>query len=615
MKTSRCGGSRTGRAIAAALALAGVCAFCGRAQEAARAAAVVAGAAMGQELKQVEKLVTEPAPPRAPAVPVITAPAATNGAPAAGDGEARLDVRTVRIRGDEADLERLGVLAALRAQLEGQSLSASEAKERVKAVSQQLVRDGYYLARLAVAQDAVSNGVLVVDADLGRVGRVQYVFPDEQTDGRYFTRRQLERRMAGMPEGSPFNYRVLYERLFEVNSHPDLKIDTDLRIRKELADDRLSRFVDPVFKVHEHLPVHVVLDIDNYGTEATDEWGVKLTAQHLNLTKHDDVLTVSLPASIDFSSLLSAAASYYWPYYAGNGGGLTAYGGYSELDSKDVVEDVDIVGTGWFGGAQWSHNLHSSPAHLLKGSVGVVRRYIDDQLFVADYETEPRDVEVMPFSLAFGYTGKQADWLNGRNYATLQALYNAGDFLGTSDEDEIQTQRTGAEADYYIGKLQVGRVQPFAGRLGEDGRRTGQWILFAKAEGQAASGALVPAEQIGVGGAKSVRGYVEREYLGDHGAFGSLELRTPLLLGLLTRPFDAARGKDPLDRLQLVTFVDGGFSSYDGGDDETLASAGLGFRLAVSSHSQLKADWGFPLKETDESNSTGAGHVNFQLQF
>lgn len=616
MKATILNGGNIGRAALAAVLLAtGERTAWG--QDGGGGAAARAINDVGQEMKAVERAIVETAPPRDTAAPMITplpAPS-TNGAAAAQSDGPTTDVRGVRVLGDEADMDRLGVLAELRTQLVGQALTADEVKDRVKAVNQQLVRDGFYLARLSVPPDGVSNGVVTVEADLGRVGRLQYVFPDERQDGRYFSRRQIERKMAGMAEGSVFNYSVLYERLFEVNSHPDLKLDTDLRVRKELTDERLARFVDPVFKVNEHLPVHVVFDLDNYGTESTDEWNVRLTAQHLNLTRHDDVLTVSLPASIDFSSLLSAAASYYWPYYAGNGGGLTAYGGYSELDSKDVVENVDIVGTGWFGGVQWSHNLYNTPAHLLKGSIGIVRRYIDDQLFVSDYETEPRAVEVMPFSVALGYTGKKADWLNGRNYATVQVLYNVGGLAGTSDDAEIDTQRTGASSDYMVGKLQVGRVQPFAGRRGQDGRRTGQSILFVKAEGQVADGALIPAEQIGVGGAKSVRGYIEREFLGDHGAFGTIELRTPLLLGLLSRPFDAAKGRDPIDRLQLVSFVDGGYTSYDGGDNQTISSVGLGLRLAVTSHSQLKFDWGFPLQTTDESSSSGAGHVNFQLQF
>jgi hemolysin activation/secretion protein len=51
----------------------------------------------------------------------------------------------------------------------------------------------------------------------------------------------------------------------------------------------------------------------------------------------------------------------------------------------------------------------------------------------------------------------------------------------------------------------------------------------ARLQGQVADRPLLPSEQISVGGLGTVRGYLEAEAAGDHGAFASFELRSPSL--------------------------------------------------------------------------------------
>src|SRR5208337_4754909 len=51
--------------------------------------------------------------------------------------------------------------------------------------------------------------------------------------------------------------------------------------------------------------------------------------------------------------------------------------------------------------------------------------------------------------------------------------------------------------------------------------------LYGKAQGQLADGPLVSSEQLSVGGFDTVRGYLESETLGDNGAAGTFEIRSP----------------------------------------------------------------------------------------
>jgi hemolysin activation/secretion protein len=369
------------------------------------------------------------------------------------------------------------------------------------------------------------------------------------------------------------------------------------------------------FTVKETIPLHGVFEINNTGTQATEEWRLALTLQHLNLTRHDDVLTITVPTSIDFSTLQSVAGSYYVPYRAGKGGTFTVFGGYSELDSQDIVPGINLLGEGWFAGAQASYNLVRNDAHELRMSLGFAHQYIEDELILDAASTVPRSVTIAPVSLIFAYSSVQPGFAGGRNFLTSQSSANFAGVLGADDDVEFQSFRETAEADYWVQRLQYARIQPLGfPREREDGQ---QWILFLKLDGQYASGPLIPAEQKAVGGMDNVRGYEEREILGDYGISGSLELRSPIA----SRSWSGkAFGKTTADRLQFVAFVDGASMYIDDAppsveDSTNLLSVGLGIRLAVTGYTQLKLDYGFPLEETFLSDSGGRGHFAFEFQF
>jgi hemolysin activation/secretion protein len=137
------------------------------------------------------------------------------------------------------------------------------------------------------------------------------------------------------------------------------------------------------------------------------------------------------------------------------------------------------------------------------------------------------------------------------------------------------------------------------------------WQMQARASGQWTGDALVPGEQFGIGGANAVRGFEEREIIGDSGVVGSLEVFTPNLL---------AAKDDATTALRLLGFADAGkvFNELDtpcrvGESSCTLTSVGIGARLSYGSL-QLKFDVAHALKNgiTTENGDTRA---HFQAIF
>ena len=120
------------------------------------------------------------------------------------------------------------------------------------------------------------------------------------------------------------------------------------------------------------------------------------------------------------------------------------------------------------------------------------------------------------------YTGKKADGLGGRNFATLQGVFNLA-----SSGDDLEELWTGAEEHYWILRGQLARLQPLFGFYDEKSQKDlHQWMLFLKLEGQYTTENLIPTEKLSLGGYNTMRGYHARGYIGDYGLYGTTELRT-----------------------------------------------------------------------------------------
>ncbi len=528
---------------------------------------------------------------------------------------------------DPADSSRkITLLGRLNEELaDGEEKTMGDVTEAIIKVRKEFVAMGFYLARIMLAgADAydASSQVLTVRIEEGRFGSHEIRFADGAEEGRWFSRAQLEKRFAKLREGDSFDYGVLRSALFEANSHPDLIIDTSIDIRRPMPvegegrDRRMIRYADMGFDVRESIPLHMVWEVNNYGMEEVEEWQTSLTAQYLNLTKHDDVLTIS-PAMSFGHELKSIAASYMLPHQWWRSGNTTLYGGYSKLDVDDIVPRLDLEGTGYFVGLQHSENLVDTDRHLWALSAGALWRYIEDQYTAMGYSLDERGTTIVPLSLALSYTGRKPDGLGGRNFGAVQMVYNVAN-MG----DKVDEMWTDADEHYWLVRWQLARLQPLFGVYNVDTESyLHQWVLFMKLEGQYTSDNLLPVEKLSLGGYNCLRGYHARGYLGDWGVYGTVELRTPILVDSISSLFSDRTNKKPVDRLQFLAFLDYGYVAYNdlpGGydDSESLASCGIGVRFALTKYSQLRCDFAIPMVNgNNDEDDDYEIYFSYQLQF
>ena len=540
-----------------------------------------------------------------------------------GDEKVLGEIVAVNVFGSTEFAANVGIADRLLEELKGETAkTAGDVSKAIAKVRQDLMKEGYYLLRISLARENAYDAAtktLSVLVDKGSFGKLTVKFEGED-EGTWFASRQIYRRFKDIEEGQAFDYTRLRSALFDANSHPDLTIDTSIAVRKPIEgegnDKRIARYADLNLDVHESCPIHAVWEVNNYGMEEINEWQTSLTAQYLNLTKHDDVLTIS-PGMSFGAEMFSLAASYMLPHEWWLGGNTTLYGGWSYLDVDDIVSQLDLEGTGYFVGLQHSENLYNTDRHQLAVSVGVLWRYIQDQYTALGYELNERGASILPLSLALSYTGKKADFLGGRNFATIQGVYNvmtAGDPL-----DELWT---GSEENYWIARWQLARLQPLFGWFDQKTEQDlHQWMLFLKLEGQYTSDTLIPVEKLALGGYNCLRGYRTRGYLGDYGIYGTAEIRTPILVDAFSSIFGDRTDKTPIDRLQFLGFCDYGIANYndlpsDYDDNEFLCSFGVGARLAMTKYSQLRCDLAFPIVDGNNPDDNDCEfYLGVQCQF
>ncbi len=129
--------------------------------------------------------------------------------------------------------------------------------------------------------------------------------------------------------------------------------------------------------------------------------------------------------------------------------------------------------------------------------------------------------------------------------------------------------RAGAKRSYTSARLGLFGTMPLPGGA----------QIQARFNGQLSRDALVPGEQFGLGGASTVRGYEERELVGDSGYVGTVEIYSPDFGPRLGERVKTAR---------VLAFVDGGHVLNRQGlpclGNSTscyLASVGVGFQLGA----------------------------------
>ena len=477
--------------------------------------------------------------------------------------KAQFDIKSYRIEGNSLLAEN--AIQSLLARYTGEQRSFDEVAQAAAALRAAYAEAGYPIVQVSAPEQAVSNGEVTLRVVEGKLSNVISAGNSAYDIG------NLRASLPPLHEGRPVNTKDLVAAITLANENPAKQVAVNF------AAGSAPGLVDARIDVVEDRQTKVSMTADNMGSPATGRTRMGVGYQHANVLNRDHQLglqymtTAEQPADVK-----NLVGSYHIPLYT-LGLSLDLVGSYSDSQSTTTAPIGQLLFSG--KGVYLASRLNQTRA-----GVGELRHKI---AYGIDYKDFANTCGVAGTDLPS--CGSVSAMPAGVSYVFQYANPNvqAGGSVGVVKN--IPGGPHGSDAEYTAARSGAAqswsayRISAFAGvPLGAD------WQLRGQIAGQSSPDNLVPAEQYGIGGGSSVRGYEERVAAGDVGYNASLELYSP--------DFGQAIGGTNVKARVLAFYDMGSVSKNNPLPTESaikLASVGLGMRLNIGKDAAVKLDVGW----------------------
>jgi hemolysin activation/secretion protein len=354
-------------------------------------------------------------------------------------------------------------------------------------------------------QDA-RHGIIQLQVNEAKVGRLRV------KGSRFFSLADIKRRVPSLAEGKVPNFNDIQREIVALNNLPDRRVTPDLKPGVEPGT------VDIDLNVKDTFPLHGSLELNNRHSANTTELRLAGSLSYNNLWQLGHSVGFSFnvaPERPEDATILSAYYMVRFPNVPWLSVNLHGTKQESDIVVPQGLTGLQVVSPGETIGVSATLTLPGLDGFYHSVTFGFdYKRYEEDTIFGLVRTTTP--ITYYPASVSY-----DAAWFGKGRMTELGATatyHHRG--LG-SDPREFDTKRYKATGSFFKLQGELAHTQELP--LGAQ--------VHARVHGQAASQPLINTEQIAGGGLDSVRGYLESEVLGDNGLFGTLELRSPSLLG------------------------------------------------------------------------------------
>lgn len=438
---------------------------------------------------------------------------------------------------------------------------------------------------VSAPEQNIHSGTIQMLVTEGRLGQVK------AEGNRWFASKQLTDEVRATPGGS-ISGSALLDDLVWLNQNPFRRVDLVFARGAESGE------TDIILRTQDRRPWRVFGGYDNSGTPLTDEdrlfagfnWGDVFGLGHQ--------LNYQFTTSPDLEKMVAHSGSYVallpWRHT------LTLFGSHAK--SKPEITSFDMDGTSWQLGLRYRIPLPSW--HEVEQSVvaGFDFKRSDNNLAFGGASVFSQAVDVVQWIV--GYEASRADRFGATSGGITVAL-SPGGIGGRNDDSDYEEARSDADSQYAYARLALERVTRLPYEL--------SWVV--RGEAQISTGNLLGSEQLGFGGATSLRGYDEREANGDGGFILVNELRGPAFQ--LIRHLGVTRLTDEL--VPLVFFDAGVAVVADplAGEERSreLLSLGVGLRYTLATNVIARFDYGWQLRDSGISptGDNSRGHVSVTI--
>lgn len=479
-------------------------------------------------------------------------------------------------------------------------LGMSDLKKVADEISAFYRKKGFVSSIAYLPTQEITDNTVEFKVVEGRVGDITIEQP------KYSKASTIEKRFR-VEKGQVLDSKKIEESLEQINSN------RDRTMRAVLAPGKTPETSDILLKVEkERKPYHFYNELNNRGTRLTGKlrWGLGFT--NTNLLGRDDALSLKVLASNRLSEVYSFSADYNMPVTPYN----TRVGAYAAFAKADIGGQFAIInpeGRATIWGFYATHPLfkkefvdeETSTSLKLAGNLtgGFDSLSVRNKILGAEVShDEIRSVK----------GGINFDEKDSVGRAVVSAEVNAGipNFLGSMKTHDVNASRIDAGGKFQKYNFYLNRLTSLPLNS----------VFLTTGRMQYTDNALVNPEQMVIGGADTVRGYPENEYLADYGWIFNMELRTPAFLipAILRVPFDKKHAR-LIDAIQFVGFFDVGKGNLNKArvgeiPHKYLRGTGLGLRFDLYEHLRGRIDVGFPVGNSEPSDHS-AHTVHFGLQY
>ncbi|HRK39223.1 MAG TPA: ShlB/FhaC/HecB family hemolysin secretion/activation protein [Burkholderiaceae bacterium] len=592
--------------------------------EAAAPALAPAPARAASPAKQASATVAKPSTPpsagastSAASSSVQPSPAPVTATPVAGQTTEAVafQVRQFKVTGNS--LLPDGLIQSTLASHRG-SKTLDGVNAAVEAVKSLYQSKGYAAVVVRLPEQTIEDGTVHIDVTEGKLGQVLV------SGQNHFSRDNILASVPSLKPGTTPN-------LVRVDTEAQLANENPAKnIRIVFQPGMQTGQVDALVSATEQHPQQWTVSADNTGRSSQGSVRAALSYQHANVADKDHVAKLRLETAVARpADNLVVSGSYRVPLY-GHPASVEFTGSYSNARNRatpTAAGDLNFAGQGTSFGARYQWNVPRSGETRHQFAAGMDLRHYNNTCTIGNLGsdgcgTAGASVGVRP--VAFSYI------------ANNPGLFNAGVHLSgniwpggrNGNDAAFEASRPGAAARYWV----------LRGNWQSSHSISEQSSIGVRASAQQTPHALVSAEQFGIGGAATVRGYLERELVGDQGLAASLEWTTNL-----TSTFGQAKPDDKPGvqaaglwqqwfpdwglpsghSLHGSVFLDAGQVSnrlgtfcMPGSSSCSLAGLGVGLQWAGNRRWLLRTDLARALKAGPTTpNGDARLHVSYSLMF
>jgi hemolysin activation/secretion protein len=509
--------------------------------------------------------------------------------------EDELQFRVERIVVDGNSTLAAEAIEPLLAPARGERKSLRDVLAAVRRLQNAYRDEGYAAVQVVLPEQDVSGGVIrigVIEPKIAEI-RVDFVAKSESGSADAIDAADIERILPPLRMGQTPNVRAIDAAVRLANENPARRIQVELEAAA--GNDILARV-----KVETSPRISWFSRLDDTGTVSTGRTRLSMGIQRANISGSDRQIIAQATTSPDRPHHNGSYSFGYRNPFFEQKLTLDLVAGHSDTDTGTTATPagpLQFTGRGDFATARLARQLR--PIGLWEHTIfgGIDYKAFSSICSVGSFGTEGCGAAGVSLTLqpgTVGYGGKYAgEDVQFRGEATYSSSLAHG---SRHDRDLFAQARAGATPNYQVFRAKSDLIVALGGG----------WQARNVAALQESPHPLVTAEQFGLGGANTIRGYGERVQTNDRGWRLTFEGYTPGV---------GEWFKLPADSIRAVVFHDTGATRRNNvqpgeAPATRLAGIGLGLRMVFGKNFQAQIDWA---KAQVANNNIQAGDGRFHF--